>query len=115
MSPLRIIIITLFLSVPISTLISYACFSPPPPVVQMDMKKAVDSFKNDIASHNLEPAMLKVQVKLFTTSLEAVLKTYSETHNVVIAVSPAIISGAPDITYEIQRQTFELMKNDSRL
>lgn len=79
----------------------------------MDMKSAVDSFKNDIASHNLEPEKLKLQVKRFTSSLETALKEYSEKHDVVIVVSPAIVSGAPDITYEIQRQTFELMKNKS--
>ncbi|SUG40574.1 IncF plasmid conjugative transfer protein TrbI [Salmonella enterica subsp. arizonae] len=74
-----------------------------PVVVSFDMKKNAGSVQlNRLAlSHWMEP-QTKALTERFMTSLNAELQDWQVRHDALILVTPAVVSGAGDITDEIQ-------------
>ena len=114
MTPLRTISLSVTLSLIISTVITLLTIgplNPTPSLVQMDMNATLTAFEQDIQQRDLNPAQQKGHIARFTAALDTVLRTYSLDNNVVIVVSPAVISGAPDITRTIQQETINALMN----
>ena len=114
MTPLRAISLSVTLSLLISTMITLLAIgplNPAPSLVHMDMKATLTAFEQDIQQRALNSTQQKAHIASFTAALDTVLRTYSLDNNVVIVVSPAVISGAPDITRTIQQETINALMN----
>ena len=73
-----------------------------PTVVSFDMKKTLDQFTEQASAQSLDEAQTKALTERFMTSLNAELQDWQLRHNALILVTPAVVSGAGDITDEIQ-------------
>jgi conjugal transfer pilin signal peptidase TrbI len=74
-----------------------------PTVVSFDMKKTLDQFTEQAGAQSLdEPQTNGALTERFMTSLNAELQDWQVRHNALILVTPAVASGAGDITDEIQ-------------
>lgn len=73
-----------------------------PTVVSFDMKKTLDQFTEQAGSRSLDESQTKVLTERFMTSLNAELQDWQRRHDALILVTPAVVSGAADITNEIQ-------------
>ena len=72
-------------------------------IVEFDINHTIVSFEQDIAKSNLSDAKRDREIQRFTRTLDKIVLQYAEDNNVTILVSPAIISGAEDVTTEIQQ------------
>ncbi|EEO2502423.1 type-F conjugative transfer system protein TrbI [Salmonella enterica] len=73
-----------------------------PAVVSFDMKKTLDQFTEQAGAQSLDEPQTKALTERFMTSLNAELQDWQRRHDALILVTPAVVSGAPDITDEIQ-------------
>lgn len=73
-----------------------------PVVVSFDMKKTLDQFTEQAGAQSLDEPLTKALTERFMTSLNAELLDWQRRHDVLILVTPAVVSGAVDITDEIQ-------------
>ncbi|EAZ5467008.1 type-F conjugative transfer system protein TrbI [Salmonella enterica] len=73
-----------------------------PVVVSFDMKKTLDQFTEQASAQSLDEAQTKALTERFMTSLNAELQDWQRRHDALILVTPAVVSGAGDITGEIQ-------------
>lgn len=73
-----------------------------PVVVSFDMKKTLDQFTEQAGSRSLDESQTKALTERFMTSLNAELQDWQLRHDALILVTPAVVSGAADITNEIQ-------------
>ncbi|ASQ15767.1 type-F conjugative transfer system protein TrbI [Enterobacter cloacae] len=73
-----------------------------PVVVSFDMKKTLDQFTEQAGSRSLDESQAKALTERFMTSLNAELQDWQLRHDALILVTPAVVSGAADITNEIQ-------------
>ncbi|ECY3272058.1 type-F conjugative transfer system protein TrbI [Salmonella enterica subsp. enterica serovar Hermannswerder] len=73
-----------------------------PVVVSFDMKKTLDQFTEQAGARSLDEPQTKALTERFMASLDAELQDWQRRHNVLILVTPAVVSGAADITDEIQ-------------
>lgn len=73
-----------------------------PAVVSFDMKKTLDQFTEQASAQSLDEAQTKALTERFMTSLNAELQDWQRRHDALILVTPAVVSGASDITDEIQ-------------
>ncbi|EJD6492584.1 type-F conjugative transfer system protein TrbI [Citrobacter koseri] len=73
-----------------------------PVVVSFDMKKTLDQFTEQAGAQSLDEAQTKALTERFMTSLNAELQDWQRRHDALILVTPAVVSGASDITDEIQ-------------
>lgn len=73
-----------------------------PVVVSFDMKKTLDQFTEQASSRSLDESQTKALTERFMTSLNAELQDWQRRHDALILVTPAVVSGAADITNEIQ-------------
>ena len=71
-------------------------------VVSFDMKRTLDQFTEQAGSRSLDEPQTKVLTERFMTSLNAELQDWQRRHDALILVTPAVVSGAADITNEIQ-------------
>ncbi|HCM1918468.1 TPA: type-F conjugative transfer system protein TrbI [Salmonella enterica subsp. salamae serovar 28:r:e,n,z15] len=73
-----------------------------PLVVSFDMKKTLDQFTEQAGAQSLDEPQTKALTERFMTSLNAELQDWQRRHDALILVTPAVVSGAADITGEIQ-------------
>ncbi|AWS99301.1 TPA: type-F conjugative transfer system protein TrbI [Citrobacter freundii] len=73
-----------------------------PVVVSFDMKKTLDQFTEQAGAQSLDEPQMKALTERFMTSLNAELHDWQRRHDALILVTPAVVSGAGDITDEIQ-------------
>lgn len=73
-----------------------------PTVVSFDMKKTLDQFTEQAGAQSLDELQTKALTERFMTSLNAELQDWQVRHDALILVTPAVVSGAGDITDEIQ-------------
>ena len=81
-----------------------------PKIVEFNLEKTVGKFQSDIAHKDLSEAQSSKTVARFTTALDTALIEYAKDNNVIILVSPAIISGAADVTQPIQKKVLNSLK-----
>ena len=80
-----------------------------PTVVSFDMKGTVDQFTDQAGAQSLNEAQMSVPTERFMQTLSTELQEYQRDHNVLILVTPAVVSGAADITGEIQSAVAQKM------
>lgn len=73
-----------------------------PVVVSFDMKKTLDQFTEQAGAQSLDESQTKALTERFMASLNAELQDWQRRHDALILVTPAVVSGAADITNEIQ-------------
>ncbi|WP_397218119.1 type-F conjugative transfer system protein TrbI [Pantoea osteomyelitidis] len=83
-----------------------------PTVVSFDMKKTLDQFTEQAREHLLDETQITALTDRFMTSLNAELQDWQRRHDALILVTPAVVSGAADITAEIQNGVAHRMAED---
>lgn len=73
-----------------------------PAIVSFDMKTTIDQFTEQATERELKEDELGLLTSRFTFSLNKALADYQQAHSALILVKPAVVSGVPDITTEIQ-------------
>lgn len=73
-----------------------------PVVVSFDMKKTLDQFTEQAGAQSLDEPQTKALTERFMTNLSAELQDWQRRHDALILVTPAVVSGAGDITDDIQ-------------
>lgn len=73
-----------------------------PTVVSFDMKGTVDQFTDQAGAQSLNEAQTTELTERFMRTLSAELQEYQRRHDALILVTPAVVSGAADITGDIQ-------------
>lgn len=73
-----------------------------PAVVSFDMKTTLDQFTEQAGAQSLDEAQTTALSERFMTSLSEELQDWQHRHDALILVTPAVVSGAADITDEIQ-------------
>lgn len=73
-----------------------------PTVVSFDMKGTIDHFTDQAGEQSLDEEQTKALTDRFMHTLITELQDYQERHDALILVTPAVVSGASDITDEIQ-------------
>lgn len=73
-----------------------------PAIVSFDMKTTIDQFTGQATERELKEDELGLLTNRFTYSLNNALADYQQRHSALILVKPAVVSGVPDITTEIQ-------------
>lgn len=73
-----------------------------PAIVSFDMKTTIDQFTEQATERELKEDELGLLTSRFTYSLNKALTDYQQRHSALILVKPAVVSGVPDITTEIQ-------------
>lgn len=73
-----------------------------PVIVSFDMKATIDQFTEQATGRELKEDELGLLTSRFTYSLNNALTDYQQHHSALILVKPAVVSGVPDITTEIQ-------------
>ncbi|WP_299006906.1 TrbI F-type domain-containing protein [uncultured Shewanella sp.] len=95
----------------LSILSLYLLLNQPKTLVQFDLKGTISTFESDIAKRQLTIEQQNVIIKRFTQQLDITLDSYSDEHNLVILVSPAVITGLDDVTASIQEALFIALSN----
>ncbi|WP_318388749.1 type-F conjugative transfer system protein TrbI [Enterobacter sp.] len=80
-----------------------------PVIVTFDMKGTVDMFMQQSAQQKLEEATAKMLTRRFNAALTQSLSDWQRDHNVVILVSPAVVSTQGDITPQIRSEIAQRM------
>lgn len=73
-----------------------------PTVVSFDMRKTLEKFTEQVSAQSLDEAQTEVLAERFITSLNVVLHDWQRRNDALILVTPAVLSGAANITDEIQ-------------
>lgn len=80
-----------------------------PVVVSFDMKSTIDRFTEQADEQSLSEEQTKALTSRFMASLSDELYAWQAKHDALILVSPAVVSGASDITEEIQAEVAKKM------
>lgn len=82
-----------------------------PELVAFDMKDTVDRFMTQAAVRQLTPEQSDALTARFTSALNASLNEFQRAHRAVILVSPSVVTGAKDITADIQQDVAHQMRS----
>lgn len=102
-----VILIALFVSISV-TLCTQMMFNQD--IVEFDINDTVTTFEHSIAQKQMSDEKRLSEIKRFTQTLDDTVAQYAHDHNVLVLVSPAIVSGAVDVTQDIQQQLVETLK-----
>lgn len=80
-----------------------------PTVVSFDMKGTVDQFTGQAGAQSLNETQTTDLTERFMRTLSTELQDYQRRHDALILVTPAVVSGAADITGDIQSAVAEKM------
>ncbi|MTC74221.1 type-F conjugative transfer system protein TrbI [Providencia sp. wls1919] len=80
-------------------------------IVSFDMKSTVDLFFDSMSKNTFSEEQISLISSKFNENLNKSIVEYQAKNNVVIMVTPAIVSGVPDITKEIQNDISKRMKS----
>ncbi|EGA7860703.1 type-F conjugative transfer system protein TrbI [Salmonella enterica] len=80
-----------------------------PTVVSFDMKKTLDQFTDQAGAQSLNETQSTALTERFMQTLSAELQEYQRRHDALILVTPAVVSGAADITGDIQAAVAQKM------
>lgn len=110
------VVLAFVLSVVLSTGISAAVSQyllKPPGLVTFDMKNTMNAFIRQSAKMDLTEEQRRQLMVRFDHGLTAVTRDFAKEKKVAIVVSPAIVTGLPDATPEIQSRLAAAMKQGS--
>ncbi|UXK14279.1 type-F conjugative transfer system protein TrbI (plasmid) [Erwinia pyrifoliae] len=80
-----------------------------PDVVTLDMKGTIDRFMDQSSRKNLDEATSRALTERFTSNLNRSIEDWQASHHALILVTPAVVSGASDITVDIQKSVAQRM------
>ncbi len=80
-----------------------------PDVVTFDMKGTIDRFMDQSSRKNLDEATSRALTERFTSNLNRSIEDWQASHHALILVTPAVVSGASDITVDIQKSVAQRM------
>ena len=80
-----------------------------PDTVSFDMKGTIDRFTEQVGAQNLSEDHARALTTRFSRELDTSIREWQQYHDAVILVTPAVVSGAKDITTDIQRDVAERM------
>ncbi|MEA5105695.1 TrbI F-type domain-containing protein [Pantoea sp. S18] len=84
-----------------------------PALVTFDMKGTTNALIRQIAKLDLTDEQRQALITRFDQSVTTATAEYAASHGAAIMVSPAVVTGLPDATPEIQGRLAELMKAGS--
>ncbi len=73
-----------------------------PKTVTFDMKGTIDNFMTQMTAKTLSEENTNVLTHRFNEALMGSLEEYQHNHRVIVLVSSAVVSGAEDVTKDIQ-------------
>ncbi|EGQ8101945.1 TrbI F-type domain-containing protein [Vibrio parahaemolyticus] len=82
----------------------------PPQTVVFDIKGTLDAYQDNLLQANLTDDEHRKQLARFDKELRLILDDYAKAHHLTIVVPAAVISGAPDMTTELQHHVIKQMK-----
>lgn len=85
-----------------------------PSIVEYDINETVASFHQSIGQSELSDEQRKKEITRFTQTLDDVVQQYAQDNHVVVLVSPAVVSGAVNITKEIQQSLLQTLQAQNR-
>jgi conjugal transfer pilin signal peptidase TrbI len=85
----------------------------PPALVTFDMKGTTNALIRQSAKLDLTDEQRRRLLTRFDQSITTATTEYAASHGAAILVSPAVMTGLPDATPEIQARLAELMKAGS--
>lgn len=81
-----------------------------PDVVTFDMKGTIDRFMDQSSRKNLDEATSRALTERFTSNLNHSIEDWQASHRALILVTPAVVSGARDITRDVQQDVARKMQ-----
>lgn len=103
------VVLSVLLSTGISAAISQYLLKPPG-MVTFDMKNTMNAFIRQSAKMDLTEEQRRQLLARFDRGLTTVTRDYAQEKHVAIVVSPAVVTGLPDATPEIQSRLAAAMK-----
>ncbi|MCU8085344.1 type-F conjugative transfer system protein TrbI [Shewanella sp. SM23] len=85
-----------------------------PSVVEYDINETVASFHQSIGQSELSDEQREKEITRFTQTLDDVVQQYAIDNHVVVLVSPAVVSGAVNITQEIQQSLLQTLQAQNK-
>jgi conjugal transfer pilin signal peptidase TrbI len=85
----------------------------PPVLVTFDMKGTTNALIRQSAKLDLTDEQRRSLLTRFDQSVTTATVEYAASHGAAILVTPAVVTGLPDATPEIQARLAELMKGGS--
>jgi|GEM_PF-745845 type-F conjugative transfer system protein TrbI len=85
-----------------------------PETVSFDMTGTVNNFMAQVAGRHLSDDEVRSTTARFNTVLNAALTDWQRHHRAVILVAPAVVSGARDITADVQAEVANRMAEGDR-
>lgn len=79
-------------------------------VVIFDMKGTLDRFMDQSSRQNLDEATSRALTERFTSNLHRSIESWQASHHALILVTPAVVSGARDITRDVQQDVARKMQ-----
>ena len=80
-------------------------------IVEFDINDTIATFQQNLTESQLSDEKRDSEIQRFTQTLEKVVKQYAVEHNVIVLVSPAIVSGAENVTQDIQLALLAALKH----
>jgi len=78
-------------------------------IVEFDINDTVTAFEYNLAQSSLSDEKRLSEIKRFTQTLDETVAQYAHENNVTVLVSPAIVSGATDVTKDIQQRLVDTL------
>ncbi|MCS6237560.1 TrbI F-type domain-containing protein [Shewanella baltica] len=85
-----------------------------PRVVEYDINETVASFHQSIGQSELSDEQREKEITRFTQTLDDVVREYALDNHVVVLVSPAVVSGAVNVTQEIQQSLLHTLQAQNK-
>jgi type-F conjugative transfer system protein TrbI len=83
---------------------SYFLFPQSKVLGTVNVTSLVKQYINNENAKNLSEAYLKKEVKIFGNELDTKLQQFAKQHHMILILSDAVITGAPDYTDNINKQ-----------
>lgn len=85
-----------------------------PSIVEYDINETVASFHQSIGQSELSEEQREKEITRFTQTLDEVVHQYAIENHVVVLVSPAVVSGAVNVTQEIQQSLLNTLQAQNK-
>jgi len=85
-----------------------------PSVVEYDINETVASFHQSIGQSELSDEQREKEITRFTQTLDDVVQQYAIDNHVLVLVSPAVVSGAVNVTQEIQQSLLQTLQAQNK-
>jgi len=88
----------------ISVVVSVVSITSRQNIVVFDVKQTLNQFQQKLIDKGIDAPLHTAYIVKFSHALEAATKAYSTEHNAIILTTPAVVSGAKDVTHALQQR-----------